>query len=859
NCSEAGVYLNNTAQSVFTSVSFEYCSVLIEGGLNNTFDTHSFALCTVNGKPLYYLVGVNAGIIPSDAGEVILVRCMMMSGAGLNIDNGTVLIEMYNSTAAISDSSLVNSVCSSYLINSNLTLTNCSVYSTFEQAGRMAIFLRTGSSVHLKGAPVELQAIQIYDPASAVYIYNWTRFEVVNYRGLQPLQDASVTVRDRLSDVILAYLITQASGLTEYIVPICIQLNLTTTIYYAPFLVETSLSGFHTNISNITPQNNETCRLILYSSSPPSSWLAALPDYTSENSLNISYYAIWPGAEGGIELWYSINNGGWVLYTSPAGVFKFNSSPILFLNCTEDGVYRFVTVAETPMGVRESFNTTPVSVVFDRTPPAIYLALNSSSSPPFKGGESVVLDYSIADTNLPTVPYALLYYSPEGNTWQQVSGIVIINYSGRFEVQLPPGMNSDSFAFRLNVSDLLGNSNFTYTAPFIVDSTAPESPLNISLPTITNSSSITIRWTNPSDTTGIASVHYCIDTLPTETDFLSNTSGAHGILEIILSEGNHTVYLWLEDGVGNSNPASAVRINITADFSPPQIVSITPPAGSSLNYSKQAAVFTILFSEQMNTTSVLEALTVDGTGVLQGIWEGTSFSFEVDIQNRTSFTIVLSPLAMDLAGNHIAYFEAEYTISALSLLSRVNISVRSGFGNLPLEGANITILFTQNLTIASSSISSESGAMFILPPGNFTVQVSASRHNSVSKIFELNPSENISLVIVLDPLPSGTVEGQVVDKNGSAVTGASVKLINTRGVVAENTTDAEGRFSFEVAPGTYQILVNKSGYNSTTISNVRAEDKKITIVPSVVLEVSENASPNSTDNTGSRLWLFAIL
>ena len=84
----------------------------------------------------------------------------------------------------------------------------------------------------------------------------------------------------------------------------------------------------------------------------------------------------------------------------------------------------------------------------------------------------------------------------------------------------------------------------------------------------------------------------------------------------------------------------------------------------------------------------------------------------------------------------------------------------------------------------------------------------------------------------------GTVVGTVLDPNGAAVTGASIKLTNVEtGISRDATTSAEGTYRFEaVDPGSYRIEVGASGFKSTTIQNVKASGGQTSDYP-VSLEV----------------------
>ncbi|HEY0005322.1 MAG TPA: carboxypeptidase regulatory-like domain-containing protein [Pyrinomonadaceae bacterium] len=92
--------------------------------------------------------------------------------------------------------------------------------------------------------------------------------------------------------------------------------------------------------------------------------------------------------------------------------------------------------------------------------------------------------------------------------------------------------------------------------------------------------------------------------------------------------------------------------------------------------------------------------------------------------------------------------------------------------------------------------------------------------------------------LALAQTSKGTVVGTVLDPNGAAINGATVKLTNVEtGVSRDTTTGEEGTYRFEaVDPGTYRIDVNAGGFKATAVQNVRAAGGQTTDYP-VALEV----------------------
>ena len=78
---------------------------------------------------------------------------------------------------------------------------------------------------------------------------------------------------------------------------------------------------------------------------------------------------------------------------------------------------------------------------------------------------------------------------------------------------------------------------------------------------------------------------------------------------------------------------------------------------------------------------------------------------------------------------------------------------------------------------------------------------------------------------------SGSIQGTVQDPAGAVVPNAKVQLKNTATSVAVATTsDVEGNYRFvSLAPGSYQISVEASGFNTTTVAFTLATSQNLNV------------------------------
>jgi outer membrane receptor protein involved in Fe transport len=82
----------------------------------------------------------------------------------------------------------------------------------------------------------------------------------------------------------------------------------------------------------------------------------------------------------------------------------------------------------------------------------------------------------------------------------------------------------------------------------------------------------------------------------------------------------------------------------------------------------------------------------------------------------------------------------------------------------------------------------------------------------------------------------GTVRGMVTDeKSGEALIGVNVSL---KGTTTGSFTDLDGKFSFAVDPGTYDLLVSYVSYQTQTISGVVVKADEVTLLNNIQLSTA---------------------
>ncbi len=90
-----GIYLISSGWNNIHNTTMIGCGIFISGYYLNNWNTHNIDTSnTVNGKPVIYWKNQTGGIVPFDAGEVILANCTNIKIISLTLTNGSVGIEL---------------------------------------------------------------------------------------------------------------------------------------------------------------------------------------------------------------------------------------------------------------------------------------------------------------------------------------------------------------------------------------------------------------------------------------------------------------------------------------------------------------------------------------------------------------------------------------------------------------------------------------------------------------------------------------------------------------------------------------------------------------------------------------------
>jgi hypothetical protein len=193
-------------------------------------------------------------------------------------------------------------------------------------------------------------------------------------------------------------------------------------------------------------------------------------------------------------------------------------------------------------------------------------------------------------------------------------------------------------------------------------------------------------------------------------------------------------------------------------------------------------------------------------------------------------------------------------------------------GGTPIAGANVQLIDTST-SIIMDVVATNSTGGFIFKDvyfDSYTLNASATdyEHNdsAIATISLASPSANagpiqLAEISIGPPQPTeGSVEGNVYDKDGNPITGATVELLDDQGNVVESkTTNAQGNYNFDsVAFGTYSIRITKSGLLSQT-SKEFALDADNPSKELVSTMTSPPVTPEDEEVVPMWAWLLIVL
>jgi hypothetical protein len=215
------------------------------------------------------------------------------------------------------------------------------------------------------------------------------------------------------------------------------------------------------------------------------------------------------------------------------------------------------------------------------------------------------------------------------------------------------------YTYEYRARDVANNIAAPQTISLSIDDTPPGLPTSlVALPTgWTNQNGLFgLTWANPTDYSGIAGVFYQLDVNPTQSVQASYVEGANiqALPNLtLLTEGQHTIYIWLKDGAGNSSVFSSVSVPnaFKYDATSPSIdASPSGPLGDDPLYFKGPVQVSLSAQDGLSGIAALLYRIEDGSWTTVPIAAGPpsaqhAFTFSQQGRHTVQYR------AQDVAGN----------------------------------------------------------------------------------------------------------------------------------------------------------------------------------------------------------------
>jgi hypothetical protein len=334
-----------------------------------------------------------------------------------------------------------------------------------------------------------------------------------------------------------------------------------------------------------------------------------------------------------------------------------------------------------------------------------------------------------------------------------------------------------------------------------------------------------------------------------------------------------TITTGAKDLAGNamaSNYVWSFTTGAAADTTAPTVIS-TVNADGATNVATNTRI-AATFSEAMNplTITTVTFTLKHGTTPVSGTvtYSGVTAVFTPTsvLAANTEYTCTITTGAKDLAGNAMASnyvwswtTGASLDTTAPTVVSTVPANAATGvvlssvmtatFSEAmnPLTITTITFTLKQGTTAVAGTVTYAGNTATFNPAGNladdtvYTATITTGAKDLAGNALATNYVWSFDTSPAIIPPTTGTIIGVVVDENGEPIEGAIVSLGSTG---TNATTNATGHYSFsDVAPGTYTLGFNASGYEPTN-TTVTVTAGETTTVPDTVMVPEDGGAGN---------------
>ncbi len=285
----------------------------------------------------------------------------------------------------------------------------------------------------------------------------------------------------------------------------------------------------------------DAIRVYGYDATPPVSSMTSLDEYSSSETIYITYTAVDRGGSGvsHVELYYRAQGSAeeYEMYTTPDTIDGKWTEGIIPFNCSSVGGvggYDFYTLAEDMMGNREMpVNIPQTSTVIDVQAPTTVAETGGGSLPDGWINSSTAIELNASDD---ISGIAAIRYRVDSGSWEDYEDAIEVSEEG-------------SHSISYYSEDNAGNMEGVKTIEFATDTTVPIATVSTEESTaVFTVSDVSFIWGSEDELSGI---DYCLFKVDDRAfEFLGEPDGV--VEAVHLDSGNHTATLRAVDNAGNT-------------------------------------------------------------------------------------------------------------------------------------------------------------------------------------------------------------------------------------------------------------------------------------------------------------------
>lgn len=460
----------------------------------------------------------------------------------------------------------------------------------------------------------------------------------------------------------------------------------------------------------------------------------------------------------------------------------------------------------------------------------------------WNGGTQHDIVWTATDANLASNPINISYSTDSGASWTLIPTASGIANSPPFKWDVPSTIDTAHARIKVTCIDAVGQVGENTTGgDFTIDSSAPQ--VSVSAPAsgaVWTTGTNQVQWT-ASDTVGLASNPIDV--------YYSKDNGATWVL-LAQDKPNSGTYDWSISGI-NSNQC-VVKVNATDNAGN---IGTGLSAVFTIDTLKPCIAHTPVPSSTVGTTITITATVTDVSAVTVTLgYKGVGGSSFTDVSMSASGNTFTADIpAQSSAGSvkyHIKAVDAvslqnqtsDFSITIMDPSSGGTLSGRviDGVTSSTIDGVDVTATNVANNN-AYTGVSQSDGTFRIqgMEAGDYKVKGSKTGYYTSDiqvKTVEAG-KETSGVVIILMPTGAtkGSISGTVKDSSNSPINGAKVSIEG----VGETTTDSSGAYFMpNVSPGTYTLIVTKTGYQQHNETGV-----KVTAGHTTYVDITLDSAP----------------